>query len=135
MSKHAESLAQKKGGKGPSPADIMKECDKNESEGISKTEAIACIKKHTPKDKQGEVEAAVNHYFPLLDTDKSGEVSIGELEAAMNHKQSSLAQKELSPEQIFAACDKDGSQGLTKKEILVCIKEHVPEEHQEEAAK
>merc|ERR1719326_906488 len=41
-----EGLAQIQKGKGPSPADIIEACDADESGGISKDEAHACIDAH-----------------------------------------------------------------------------------------
>lgn len=67
----------------PSPAEVMEECDKNGNNKISKKEAKACIKKHTPPEYREHVDEMVEHVWPMVDTDGSGEVDMGELEAAM----------------------------------------------------
>merc|ERR1712167_131362 len=47
--KKAHDLAQLTQG-GPTPSEIMDECDTNENGGLSKKEAFNCIKKHVPKE-------------------------------------------------------------------------------------
>lgn len=68
---------------GPTPADIMDECDTNESGGISKKEAKACIAAHVPEEHQEEAEAMVDEMWPQVDKDGSGEVDEHELSEAM----------------------------------------------------
>jgi len=69
----------------PTPAEVMEECDKNGNNQISKKEAKACIKKHVPPEYREHVDEAVDAVWPMVDTDGSGEVDMGELEAAMRN--------------------------------------------------
>merc|ERR1719473_205131 len=84
-----EGLAQiQKGGKGPSPADIIEACDADGSGGISKDEAHACIDAHISDPSDNEMaHEAVDEGFDYVDKDGSGEVDEHELSAAMKaHK-------------------------------------------------
>jgi len=59
-------LAQKKGGKGPSPKEIVEECDKDGSDGVSKAEALACVKKHFPQHLE-EAKERIDEIYQHVD--------------------------------------------------------------------
>merc|ERR1712167_400987 len=69
----------------PSPAEVMEECDKNGDNELTKKEVKACIKKHVPPEYEEHVDEAVDHVWPMVDTDGSGKVDMKELEAAMKN--------------------------------------------------
>ena len=90
MKKH--SLAQK-GGKGPSPKQIIDMCDTDESGGLTIDEAHACIDAHiSDEEKNAEAHDIVDEGFADADKDGNGEVDRKELKAAMKaHKKGALA--------------------------------------------
>jgi Ca2+-binding EF-hand superfamily protein len=139
---------------GPTPADIMDECDTNENGGISKKEAKACIAAHVPEEHQEEAEAMVDEMWPQVDTDNSGEVDEHELSEAMRGPPKggkgpkdgpppakALAQllkkgkgkKGPSAKDVMDDCDTDNSGGITKEEAHACIDEHLSGSDAEEA--
>merc|ERR1711907_65536 len=81
-----KKLAKK--GKGPSAADIIEACDADQSGGISKEEAHACIDAHISDESDNEeAHEAVDEHFDDVDKDGSGEVDEHELGEAMKaHK-------------------------------------------------
>merc|ERR1712167_372031 len=78
----AKELAQK-GGKGPSPADVIDECDTSGNGMLDKAEVRACIAEHVPEEHQAEADAMVDEMWPHVDKDGNGEIDEHELSKAM----------------------------------------------------
>ena len=78
----AAALAKLKKGP-PSAGKIIKNCDEDESGGLTLEEAHACIDKMVPEEYRADAHAEVDAGFDDADTDGSGEVTKKELRAAM----------------------------------------------------
>merc|ERR1711898_20132 len=89
--KAAKELAQK-GGKGPSPADVIDECDTSGNGMLDKAEVRACIAEHVPEEHQAEADAMVDEMWPHVDKDGNGEIDEHELSKAMRGGPPKLAQ-------------------------------------------
>jgi len=114
----------------PTPAEVIDACDTNESGGISRKEAHACIDAHiSDPEMNKKAHGMVKKHFKDVDRDGSGEVDEHELSAAMKAEEKGLA-KMPTPAEVIDACDKDGSGGITRKEAHACIDAHIsdPEE-------
>ncbi len=92
----AVRLTQKKGGPpkgdGPTPADVIDECDTSGNGMLDKAEVHACIAAHVPEEHQAEAEKMVEEMWPHLDADGNGEVDEHELSKAMRGGPPKLAQ-------------------------------------------
>jgi len=100
----------KKGGKGgkkggkkdddsdsdhPSPEDIMKACDTDQSGGISKQEAHACVDAHLKDaDDNAMAHQMIDDEFARVDANGDGEVDMDEGEAEMKKHQGPPPPKE-----------------------------------------
>jgi len=125
------SLAQVKDG--PSAADVIDACDANGNGMLSKKEVHDCINEHVPAEHQEEAHQMVDQFWPMVDTDGSGEIDEHELAAAMRHGPPSLAQGGPTPADIIDACDANGSGGIDIDEAHACIDAHItdPEENKQ----
>jgi len=127
------SLA-KKGGKGPTPADIIDACDADESGGISLEEAHACIDAHiSDPDENAQAHEMVNKGFDDVDKNGDGEIDEHELSKAMRaHKEGKKLMQTLkkgdgpTPSDIIDHCDQDGNEMLSKEEAFDCVKTRFP---------
>jgi len=72
-----------KGGDGPSPADIIDECDTSGNGMLSKDEVHACIAEHVPAEHQEEANEMVDKMWDHVDKNGDGEIDEHELSKAM----------------------------------------------------
>merc|ERR1712216_144059 len=153
MSEHPE-LAQRRhrlAQEDPSAADVIAFCDGNGDGKLTKKEAIKCIDDHAPEGDKKKAKDEVNKHWKEC-AGKDGKVDEAEMAEAMKADMESLAQLSKgkkggkkggdkadkgdmpdkedmpSPEEIMAACDADGSGGISKQEAHDCIDEHVDDE-------
>ena len=113
-------------------SEIIDACDTNESGGISKEEAHACIDAHiSDPDMNAQAHEAVDEGFEYVDKDGSGEVDEHELSEAMRAHRGGkkLAQGPPSKKDIeamVAHCDQADADGafdgeLSLDEVCECF--------------
>jgi len=130
------NLAQVKGG--PSPSDIIDACDADQSNGISKEEAHACIDAHiTDPEENKQAHEMVDAGFDHVDKNGDGEIDEHELSKAMrDHKKGKKLMQTLqgppSPAEVMKECDTSGNGKINKAEAKVCIKNHCPPEYRDQ---
>merc|ERR1712167_110912 len=125
-------------GDGPTPADVMNECDTSGNGMLDKAEAVACIQAHIPEEHWAEAEAMMDKMWPMVDADGNGEVDEHELSEAMRGGPPKKLAKLMkgdgpTPADVIDHCDTSGNGMLDKAEAFDCMKDHIPEEHLEEA--
>merc|ERR1712167_142787 len=125
-------------GDGPTPADVMNECDTSGNGMLDKAEAVACIQAHIPEEHWAEAEAMMDKMWPMVDADGNGEVDEHELSEAMRGGPPKKLAKLMkgdgpTPADVIDHCDTSGNGMLDKAEAFNCMKDHIPEEHLEEA--
>ena len=130
-----------KRGDGPSAKQIIDTCDTDNSKGLTKEEAHACIDAHiTDPEENKEAHEAVDEGFDEADKDGNGEVDRKELRRAMrkhrNRKNDDSSSDDEGPSarEIMETCDTDNSKGLTKEEAHACIDAHITDPVENEEA-